>query len=264
MPELPDVEVFTRNLDKLVGGKKLLTIEIVNGQKLSDTAAAFAKALNGKTLKSVYRSGKEMRFEFAGGVLMGLHLMLTGDVKVIDKITSPNSTIAVLHFEGGPKLALTDRMTNANIKLSPVDKAGVDAISDELTYTYLLEKCKSKMQIKKLLINQDIIRGIGNSYSDEILWLARISPYSIAAAIPDEKIKQLVKIIKDVLKKEIKQIDKHFPGKINVEVKDFLQIHTMKHDKSPTGKPIIIDQKGMMKTYYTEEQILYTEVLRKK
>ena len=113
------------------------------------------------------------------------------------------------------------------------------------------------MVIKTLLINQDIIRGIGNSYSDEILWEARISPYSVAAAIPDEKIKELVVIIKKILKKETEQIYKKFEGKINVEVKDFLRVHTKTKDKSPTGAPIIIDQKGMMKTYYTKEQVLY-------
>ncbi len=107
------------------------------------------------------------------------------------------------------------------------------------------------------LTDQDIIRGIGNSYSDEILWRARISPYSAANAIPDEKIKELLTHIKKVLKDEIKNIYKNFPGKVNGEVKDFLLIHTKKKAASPTGAPIIIDSTGMMKTYYTREQNLY-------
>jgi formamidopyrimidine-DNA glycosylase len=102
-----------------------------------------------------------------------------------------------------------------------------------------------------------LIRGIGNSYSDEILWQARISPFSVSNAIPDDKIKELVKIIKKVLKDEIKNIFKNHPGKVNGEVKDYLQIHTKKLTKSPTGAKIIIEQKGMMKTYYTREQKLY-------
>ncbi|MEP7144952.1 MAG: Fpg/Nei family DNA glycosylase, partial [Ferruginibacter sp.] len=159
--------------------------------------------------------------------------------------------------EGGHGLALTDRMKNANIKLNPVNKAGVDAISRALNFKYLQKVLKRKTTIKKLLIHQDVIRGIGNSYSDEILWEARISPYSIAQAIPDAKIKELVTVIKKVLKKATEMIYKNFEGKVNVEVKTFLKIHTKEKTVSPSGAIIKIDHKGMMKTYYTDEQVLY-------
>ena len=148
-------------------------------------------------------------------------------------------------------------MGNANIKLDPVDKAGVDAVSAALNYKYLKSALQRKTTIKRLLINQDIIRGIGNSYSDEILWAARISPYSVANAIPDDKIRELAKQIKKILTAEVKQIYKHYPGKVNVEVKEFLKIHTKEKTKSPGGVPILIDKSGMMKTYYTSEQVLY-------
>ena len=256
MPELPDVEVFTRNLHEIFAGKKLVRVKIVNGKKLKDKPAAF-KRLEGKKLQKIYRSGKEMRFAFTDGTLLGLHLMLTGDVFVIDKKNDKASTIAELNFDNGRVLVLTDRMKNAHIKLDPVDKAGVDALSKELNFKYLQKALKRKTSIKKVLIDQDVIRGIGNSYSDEILWEARISPYSIAAAIPDEKIRELAPIIKKVLKKEIDRIYKNFKGKINVEVKIFLRIHTKDKAESPTGAPIKIDKKGMMKTYYTDEQVLY-------
>ena len=198
-----------------------------------------------------------MRFRFSGNTLMGLHLMLTGDVFVFEKTNDHPSTIAEFYFYDGSGLALTDRMRNANIKLDPVDKAGVDPLSPQLNFNYLKETFKRKTAIKKLLIDQNIIRGIGNSYSDEILWQAKNSPYSIAAAIPDDKIKILPAIIKKTLKKATEQIFKKYKDKINVEGKEILQIHTKTKDKSPTGFPIIIDQKGMMKTYYTAEQVLY-------
>ena len=257
MPELPDIEVFTRNLNDLFAGKKLARLKVVNGRKLVDSTATLTKTLTGKKLKRVYRSGKEMRFEFSGDVLLGLHLMLTGDIILFDKKNDHHSTIVEFHFSDGSGMALTDRMRNANIKLDPVDKAGVDALSPALTVKYLTQALNRKTTIKKLLTNQDVIRGIGNSYSDEILWQAKISPYSIAKAIPPEKIKELVPIIKKTLKAEIARIYKKYKGKVNVEVKEFLQIHTKTKTASPTGAPIIIDQKGMMKTYYTREQVLY-------
>ena len=179
MPELPDVEVFTRNLHKLFAGKKLVKIKVVNGNKLKDKPAELTKALDGQTLEKVYRSGKEMRFLFANGSLLGLHLMLTGDVILFDKKNTHHSTIAEFYFDDGSGFALTDRMRNAHIKLNPVDKAGVDALSPELNFKYLKTAFKRNTGVKKLMIDQDVIRGIGNSYSDEILWKARISPYSL-------------------------------------------------------------------------------------
>ena len=257
MPEIPDVEVFTRNLNQLLAGKKLDKIKVVNGKKLQDSQQALSKALRGKKLEKIYRSGKEMRFLFSGNTLLGLHLMLTGDVFIFDKNNTHKSTIVELHFEDGTGMALTDRMGNANIKLDPVDKAGVDAISDELDFKYLKAALKRRTSIKNVLTDQDSIRGIGNSYSDEILWACRISPFSVANAIPDDKIKELVTAIKKILKEEIKNIYKNHKGKINVEVKDYLKIHSKTHTHSPTGKLIKTVQKGMMKTYYTDEQLLY-------
>jgi formamidopyrimidine-DNA glycosylase len=254
MPELPDVEIFAKNLDKVFAGNKLLKIKVVNGKKLPDTAQSLSKNLEGKKLKRIYRSGKELRFEFSDGTLVGLHLMLTGDMFVFDKKNDHHSTIIELYFEGGKNLALTDRMKNAHIKLNPVDKNGVDAL--ELDFKYLKTLFDRKTTIKNIMLDQDLIRGIGNGYSDEILWETRISPYSIASAIPDEKIRELVKSIPRVLKEATQKIDKAYPGKINDEVKEFLKIHR-RTEKSPTGRPILIDTKGSRKTYYTDEQILY-------
>ncbi len=257
MPELPDIEVFSRNLNRQLAGHKLEKIKILQSKKLADKPAAFTRALAGKKLLSVYRSGKEMRFAFAGNTLLGLHLMLTGDIFIFKGKNTNKSTIAELYFSKGIGMALTDRMKNANIRLDPIDKEGIDAIAAEMNFKYLSEAFKRKRNIKSLLADQDIIRGLGNSYTDEILWEARISPYSIAEAIPADKVKQLLKAMKKILKKEIMNIEKEQAGKVNGEVKKFLKIHSPKLTTTPTGAPIIVDKKGMMKTYYSDEQVLY-------
>ncbi|MEO6730927.1 MAG: DNA-formamidopyrimidine glycosylase family protein [Ferruginibacter sp.] len=257
MPELPDVEVFSRNLNKLLAGKKLVKLKVVSGSKLKDKPKLLTQNLEGKTLRKIYRSGKEMRFEFTDETLMGLHLMLTGDIFVFDKKNTHHSTIVELYFEGDFGIALTDRMKNANIKLNPEDKKGVDALSTELNFKYLKEVLNRKTTIKNILLDQNIIRGIGNGYSDEILWETKISPFSVASAIPDEKIKELAKTIKTVLKTATQKIYKTFPGRVNDEVKEFLKIHTKEKKNSPAGALIKIDAKGMRKTYYTDEQVLY-------
>ncbi len=255
MPEIPDIEVFSRNLKKLLAGKQVAKVKVFNGKKLKDTPKELSQALEGQKILDVFRSGKELRIQFSKKVLLGIHLMLTGDLHFFEESNSRKSTIVELHFKNGTGLALTDRMKNAAVKLNPVDKAGIDAL--DLNYKTLKEIMSRKAAIKNVLLDQDIIRGIGNSYSDEILWRTRISPFSKANAIPDEKIKELATTIKKVLKEATEKIYKAHPGKINSEVKEYLQIHTKKKTESPTGSPILTAERGMLLTYYTEEQVMY-------
>lgn len=257
MPELPDIEVFSRNIKKLYGGKKLDQIKIVNNKNIKDTQKALSSAFDGQRLKDVFRSGKELRFLFSNGAILGMHLMLTGDLVPFEGENERKSTKVEFYFEDGAQLALTDRFKNAFVKLNPEDKAGIDALDPKLNYAYLKKALNRKAAVKNVLLDQEVIRGIGNGYSDEILWQCRISPFSKANAIPDEKIKELAKVIKKVLKDATSKIYKNYPGLIHGEVRDFMEIHTKKKDKSPTGAKIRIVARGMLKTYYTDEQVLY-------
>ena len=255
MPELPDIQIFSDNLKKLFAGKKVSKIKVVNGKKLKDSSKELVKCIEGKTITDIYRSGKEMRIQFSGGIKVGLHLMLTGDIFIFHKKNEYKSTIVELHFKDGSGLALTDRMRNASIKLNPEDKEGIDAL--ELTYKDLVKILTRKANIKNVLLDQNLIRGIGNGYSDEILWRARISPFSISNAIPADKVKELARTIRKVFKNAIIKINKAYPGLTHGEVKDFHQIHTKKHTQSPTGAIIKTEDRGMLKTYYTDEQVVY-------
>lgn len=257
MPELPDIEVFSRNLKKMYGGRKLVKIKVVNNKNIKDSQNELSKALQGQKLMDVYRSGKEMRFLFSNGTVLGLHLMLTGDLIPFEEKNDRKSTKVEFYFEDGKNLVLGDPFKNAFIKLNPEDKKGVDALDPKLNFRYLKKALNRKAAIKNILLDQEVIRGIGNAYSDEILWQTKISPFSKAIAVPDEKIKELVKNIRKVLKEATKKIDKNHPGLIHGEVKDYLLIHTKKKDKSPTGAKIKMADRGMLKTFYTDEQKLY-------
>ena len=87
MPELPDLQVFSNNLDKKLSGKKLETIEIKNTSKLKTSEKETKKALDNQRLKEVYRDGKELRFKFENDIL-GMHLMLNGDLYFFEKMNS--------------------------------------------------------------------------------------------------------------------------------------------------------------------------------
>lgn len=257
MPELPDLQVFSTNLTKAFAGRKIKSLKIVNTKALKDPAAKLKKAVEGRKLKKVYRSGKELRFDFVDAII-GLHLMLHGNMYIITTPGEKKHTIAEFHFDNGKGLAVTDWQGKANIKLNPADKKGIDALSPELTVKYLREKMRSKAIIKNLITDQDVIRGIGNAYADEILWNAGVSPFSTSNKVPAEKIKELVKQVKKVLKDAVKQIKKKEPGLITGEVRDFLVIHHPKKKESPSGGKILTKSAGGRRTYYTGEQVLYS------
>jgi formamidopyrimidine-DNA glycosylase len=257
MPELPDLQVFSKNLTRHFAGKKLERIKVVNGAKLKDSQAALKKALEGTKLHSVYRSGKELRFEFDKDMILGLHLMLNGELKLFEEKNDHKNTIVELLFSNDKGFAVTDWQGLANVKLNPTDKEGVDALSKELDHKYLEEALQTKAIIKNVLMDQDVIRGIGNAYADEILWEAGISPFSKSNKIPAAKIKDLAKAIRSVLQNAEKQILKKKPDLISGEVRDFLVIHNAKKKESPTGGSILTKMAGGRKTYYTEEQQLF-------
>lgn len=256
MPELPDLQVFAKNLNSLLSGKKLLNIKVVNSKKIKDKQEELSKNLEGNILKTIYRTGKELRFQFTNDVLLGMHLMLHGSLYLFEKINENKFTIVELYFNT-KGLALTDWQALANITLHPKDKKGIDALSEELNYNYLKSALQCKAKIKNVITDQDVIRGIGNAYADEILWEAKISPFSISSAVSENKIHALVKAIKSVLKNAEKQILKKHPDIITGEVRDFLKIHTKEKDQSPGGAPIKVDKKAGRITYYTDEQELF-------
>lgn len=256
MPELPDLQAFSKNLHKLFAGKKLQQVKVVNAKKLKDSEHDLHASLQGNMLTEIYRTGKELRFRFADNLILGMHLMLNGDLYLFDTKNEHKNTIVELHFDNGKGIALTDWQTLANVKLNPEEKDGIDALSEELDVEYLKKALQSKAKIKSRITDQNVIRGIGNAYADEILWEARISPFSISKLIPDEKIKALTKAIKSVLLNAEKEILKKHPDIISGEVRDFLNIHNSRKEKSPTGAIIKVEKKGGS-TYYTDEQELY-------
>lgn len=257
MPELPDLQVFSSNLHKKLAGKMLKKISIVNEKKLKSPASAFKKNLEKHKLKKVERVGKELHFEFDNDAVLGLHLMLRGQLHLFEGKNDHKYTIIELLFDDDTGLAMADFQGQATPTLNPEERDAPDALSDTVNYKFLKEQLQSKAGIKNILLDQHVIRGIGNAYADEILWDAGISPFSIANKIPDNKIKALAKSIKSVLKNAEKQIRKADPGIISGEIRSFLDIHNSKKKESPTGGQIKQATVGSRKTYYTEEQELF-------
>ncbi|HEY0608406.1 MAG TPA: DNA-formamidopyrimidine glycosylase family protein [Chitinophaga sp.] len=258
MPELPDLQVFSRNLSKLLKGKTVKEVSVPNSKKLNVPVKKLQQSLEEQELKKVERVGKELHFEFGNGAILGLHLMLRGQLHLFEKKNANKNTIISLLFDDDTGLAMTDGFGAATPTLNPEEQDAIDALSPDMNAAFLEEQLSgTKAAVKNVLLDQQIIRGIGNAYADEILWEAGISPFSASNKIPKPKVKALAKAIKEVLQKAEKQILKSHPDIISGEVRDFMAVHNPKKKQSPTGSEIQHKAVGGRKTYYTEEQELY-------
>ncbi|WP_432710971.1 DNA-formamidopyrimidine glycosylase family protein [Pedobacter sp.] len=254
MPELPDLQLFSRNLHQKLAGLQLNEIDVPVSGKLNVPKSTLEKAIVGHTLKSVKRDGKTLHFIFDNGHTLQLHLMLNGELVLGEE--TPKHTIISFRFSDGSKVSLTDFRKMANATLDPEPSNAPDALEVDAEFFEALLGTK-KTAIKNILLDQQLIRGIGNAYADEILWQARISPFSKADQIPKAKIKELSKAVTTVLQDAEKQLIKSHPDIISGEIRDFLKIHGAKIKESPTGAPVLMKKTGSRKTYYTDEQTLF-------
>ncbi|WP_409151888.1 DNA-formamidopyrimidine glycosylase family protein [Sphingobacterium sp. BS-2] len=198
MPELPDLQVFSKNLTKMLKGKALQVATIHNYQKIKISENILQK-LEGKRLIRVYREGKKLFFDFGKDAILSMHLMLHGKL-VYSEDQIPKYALLSLKFENGKTLSLTDFQKMANIEINPAPGKAIDALSSDLTSKALQRLLhQSKAKIKTFLMDQNLIGGIGNAYADEILHAAGISPVSIANKIPEKQISDLLKAISQVL-----------------------------------------------------------------
>src|SRR6476620_3686728 len=140
MPELPDLQVFSVNLDKKFSGKRLKKLTVINDRRLKVPKKELKKALEGQKLKQVYREGKELRFEFANRNILGLHLMLNGNMYLFEKRNEHKNSILELLFEDQKGLVMTDYQGMAAPTLNPEEKASPDALSTGLNFKFLKDQ----------------------------------------------------------------------------------------------------------------------------
>jgi hypothetical protein len=97
----------------------------------------------------------------------------------------------------------------------------------------------------------------GNAYVDEILYEARISPFSKANKIPADQVAALARAIETVLRHAENHIFQNFPDTITEKERDFLQVHRPKQKLTLAGEEVLKAEINKRKTYYTESQVLY-------
>jgi formamidopyrimidine-DNA glycosylase len=256
MAELPDLTVFAQILSRKFKGEELDKIEVTVGKKLNVTVDELKSALVDHKLIRVIREGKTLQFHFSGDNVLGIHLMLRGELVELNNDETPRFHIMALHFKNGNGFALVDLQKQATPTLQPKPAVAPDALDlDKGAFTTLLSK--KRTVIKTLLMDQKILRGIGNSYSDEILYHAGVSPFSIAKAIPLKQVTKIYNSIRTVLEEAIKNIAEANGDELTGELKDFMNIHNPKLETTAKGEIIKTEKIGGRTTYYTETQELF-------
>lgn len=228
MPELPEVTVIVTSLNRKIKGLTLAAIEYDWARKFFWGKYSI-RDLAGAKVEKVERTGKVILIRLAGNITILIHLKLTGQLIYQDKKTRiagghpipplnlpvPNKTTRVTFaFSNGGHLYFNDirkfgwvkivESGDAKIK-EAIGELGPDALA--VSYREFCERLSKKpyARIKKLLMDQAFVSGIGNIYSDEALWRAKIHPARTVSGLKETEIKGLYDGIQDSLKLAIEK-----------------------------------------------------------
>lgn len=234
MPELPEVETIKNDLSKKIIGRKIISVFPLWKDIVKDVPFdAFAKQVEGRKIIAVERRAKNLIIKLSGGLNLLIHLKMTGHIIITsDKDTvsgdgrwektenkllltdKMNQFIRVIFYLSGEKMmAMSDLRKFAYIKLVDdkelnefLDQYGPEPFSKEFT-PEKLEKIfgTKRIAIKKVLMDQKMIAGIGNIYADEILWASRVHPLSPANKLSQKDIEAIYENTKKILSESLKR-----------------------------------------------------------
>ncbi|MBW1605703.1 bifunctional DNA-formamidopyrimidine glycosylase/DNA-(apurinic or apyrimidinic site) lyase [Lactobacillus sp. Sy-1] len=206
MPELPEVETVRKGLTELVQGATINRVDVIYPKMINVTPDEFIKCLKGSTIDRIDRRGKYLLFRLNNGYTVVSHLRMEGKYDVEKEGVAPGKhTHIIMHLNDGRELRYNDsrkfgRMylikNGAENTLSGLGTIGPEPTESDLTFDYMKKIMnKSRGKIKPFLLNQDHISGLGNIYTDEVLWMSKIHPEQQTNLISDAQIKELRKNI---------------------------------------------------------------------
>jgi formamidopyrimidine-DNA glycosylase len=246
VPELPEVEALARFLDDHTAGSRIASVTLASLSALKTFDPPFT-ALEGEHVAGVTRRGKFLDLSTGTGLHLVWHLSRAGWVQWRDDVPSipvkPGKgplalRIAFVSDDGEPVggFDVTEAGTRKGLALyvvrDPLDVPGVarlgpDALSDELTgeaFAAILAAA-GRSQVKGVLRDQSVIAGIGNAYSDEILHVARLSPFHPCSTLSLEQVAALYAAMRAELTSAIDNSVGHGTGTLKAEKKANLAVH---------------------------------------
>ena len=219
MPELPEVETIKRKLTPDLVEKVISEVEILSPKNFVGNK----NEVIGSKIISVDRYGKVLVFALSNKKFLNVHFKLSGQIlfsKNADKATfkniipftkgnkmPANTTRVIIKFTDGSGIFFNDLRKFGWMKVSeqPLKPKGTDVMSKEFTpkLIFLMTK-KTRKPIKVLLMDQDLITGIGNIYANDSLFLAKIHPQRLSNSLTEKEIGLLYKTIKQTISEGIR------------------------------------------------------------
>lgn len=214
MPEFPEVHVVIEKLKIKTLGKKIKSVDVFREQTIEGNVDEFKKTLVGATIKDIEQVGKFIVFHFDNKHVLISHLRMEGKYFFKEENAAYGKhDLVVFHFFKDTKLIYNDtrrfgRMSvesESNYKtVAPLNNVGPDPFN--MPNSSLLEKAyKNKsIPIKSALLDQSIMSGLGNIYTDEVLFIAKIHPETPAKLVSRKKLEEILSASKAVLEKAMK------------------------------------------------------------
>lgn len=221
MPELPEVQTTVNGLNKTVKGRRIVEVKTTYNSKFYKNKediknpkffALFKRKVNGQKILKAERRAKNILIHLSNKYTIITHMKMTGHF-VYDR---PDYPFVRLDFrlDNGKHLALSDMRKFAKVtlvKTAELEKSlhlrhlGPEPLEKvfkfEVFKSQVLKRPKGK--IKQVLMDQSLIAGVGNIYSDEILWHSGVHPLSHPGRIPEQNLRAMFKATKETLRKGI-------------------------------------------------------------
>lgn len=219
MPELPDIVVYLEALEKRILGQRLEHVRIASPFLLRTANPPLASA-EGKTVVQLRRLGKRICIGLEDGLWLVLHLMIAGRLhwRKRDAKLSPPRGLAAFDFANGTLLwteAGSKKRASLHVVtdegLAALDPGGLEVLDADLDQ-FAAALTSANHTLKRALTDPRLFSGIGNAYSDEILFAARLSPLALTQKLKREEIERLYAAVRSSLSE--------WTGRLRVEAGD--------------------------------------------
>jgi len=204
VPELPEVEILKEELRREVIGRRVEEVAVFErtaGQFPIVELVELREAVGGRVIAGVQRRGKMLTLDFEGGRSLIIHLMMVGQLLLSPSFTGqPRDVCLEMKFTdegcltlGQVRLKYVHSLPTAEVdNWPPIARQGVDPLDERFTIGLLRGLLARKRgAIKAALMDQAVIAGLGNVYSDEVLFRARLHPQHRASELSEDEVEQL-------------------------------------------------------------------------
>lgn len=235
MPEAPDLEVIKDYLNEHVQGRSIESAKVLRPTVLRPLAGDFAADIPGRALGPFAREGKFLLNRLSGDRWLVINPMLTGAIQHCQpKARLWKRTSFVLELDDGREIRYLDDRQMGMVyyvngeqleDINRLENQGVDVLAGMTLQEFKAGLKKFRGEVKGVLTRGSLISGIGNAYSDEILFAAGISPFRKVGTLNEEELACLHQQSRAVVEEAIAVLRERMGDNIHVKIRDFLKVH---------------------------------------